>query len=113
MICGGTNYYIESLLWKVLIDQKVDEMRPKRILTEQNEENGASKKARTSEHAGQVDTDSSEWDSSTCDELTNEELHARLREIDPERAGELHFNDRRKVLRSIGGERQFTFEMIS
>ncbi len=23
VVCGGTNYYIESLLWKILIDQEV------------------------------------------------------------------------------------------
>ena len=33
-ICGGTNYYIESLLWKILVDQELPilgEMRKRTI----------------------------------------------------------------------------------
>jgi len=68
VICGGTNYYIESLLWKVLVSYNKDD-----------------------DGQGQE-----EWSA-----LSNEELHAKLKAVDPERADTLHPNDRRKVQNSL------------
>ena len=39
--------------------------------------------------------------------VSNESLHARLAEADPERAAQLTPADRRKVVRSLQGERVF------
>ena len=76
VICGGTNYYIESLLWDVLVKTKdVNTVEPI-----------AAKRAK-------------------CDDegLDNLQLYEKLKAIDPERAGELHPNERRKIIRSLEG----------
>jgi len=74
VICGGTNYYIESLLWDVLVKTKdgntVEPINRKRA----------------------------KFDDETLD---NVQLYEKLKEIDPERASELHPNERRKIARSL------------
>ena len=37
------------------------------------------------------------------DKMTDEELYDRLKQVDPNRAGELHRKDRRKIVRSLEG----------
>ena len=78
VICGGTNYYIESLLWDVLVESKTDSGTVEPVNMEEK-----------------VD-ESNEG-------LDNKELYEKLKEIDPERANELHPNERRKILRSLQG----------
>uniref|UniRef100_A0A8C5ME42 tRNA dimethylallyltransferase n=1 Tax=Leptobrachium leishanense TaxID=445787 RepID=A0A8C5ME42_9ANUR len=77
IIVGGTNYYIESLVWKVLVSQtgtkKVDDVSQK-TATQRKEE---------------------------LEQLDSHELHARLRNVDPEMASKLHPHDKRKVARSL------------
>ena len=77
VICGGTNYYIESLLWDVLVKTKdgntVEPINRKRA----------------------------KFDDETLD---NVQLYEKLKEIDPERASELHPNERRKIARSLEGK---------
>ncbi|XP_044270246.1 tRNA dimethylallyltransferase-like isoform X2 [Tribolium madens] len=70
IIVGGTNYYIESLLWKILIEEPGDHVKapPSRYL----------------DH-----------------ELPSEELHKKLKLLDPEMARRLHPNNKRKILRSL------------
>ncbi|KAF7644011.1 hypothetical protein LDENG_00229290, partial [Lucifuga dentata] len=75
IVVGGTNYYIESLLWKVLLD------------TGENEE---------SENAGDGGNRKSE-----LEKLGGAELHKRLKEVDPRMAAMLHPNDTRKIARSL------------
>lgn len=79
VICGGTNYYIESLLWNVLVNAQGSGSDAKPTLEPVN------KKVKVEED----------------DNLTNEELHAKLKSIDPERAKDLHPNERRKISRSL------------
>ena len=82
IICGGTNYYIESLVWKVLIDQELSGGTKRKL-----EDNQAEK--------GQfLDFDDS-W--------SNDDLYAKLREVDPERSRELMSSQRRKIVRSLQG----------
>lgn len=78
VICGGTNYYIESLLWQVLVE------------TSANTTESACKRFKTSD----VDDDS----------MSNSELYERLKEQDPERASQLHPQERRKIVRSLQGD---------
>ncbi|XP_023013035.2 tRNA dimethylallyltransferase isoform X1 [Leptinotarsa decemlineata] len=70
VVVGGTNYYIESLLWKILIDDgsyvEVPGVLP------------------NNEH-----------------ELPSEELHEKLKALDPSMARRLHPNNKRKILRSL------------
>ncbi|XP_054251176.1 tRNA dimethylallyltransferase [Indicator indicator] len=74
IVVGGTNYYIESLLWKVLINTK--------------------EKATTA--PGPVPDRKAE-----LEQLDGVELHRRLSQVDPEMAARLHPHDRRKLARSL------------
>lgn len=84
IIVGGTNYYIESLLWKILVDEwegaaDCDVTSPKRIkLREERLFEGQ--------------------------DMTNIEsnvLHEKLKQIDPEIANRLHPNNKRKIIRAL------------
>ncbi len=79
IVCGGTNYYIESLVWKILMDQTLT---------------GGTKRAID-------DTDDDE--SVEYESLSNEELLLKLAKVDPARSKEVHRNDRRKIVRSLQG----------
>ena len=82
IICGGTNYYIESLVWKVLIDQELSGETKRKLEDNQSEK-------------GQfLDFD---------DSRSSEDLYARLQEVDPERSKELMPSQRRKIVRSLQG----------
>ncbi|XP_034401833.1 tRNA dimethylallyltransferase isoform X2 [Cyclopterus lumpus] len=76
VVVGGTNYYIESLLWRVLlntaeIEEPADggDEAPNRKLA--------------------------------LEKLGGAELHKRLAEVDPGMAAMLHPNDKRKIARSL------------
>ncbi|XP_066125636.1 tRNA dimethylallyltransferase isoform X1 [Saccopteryx bilineata] len=71
IVVGGTNYYIESLLWKVLINAK-----------ETGTDKVNDQKAELEKEDGHV-------------------LYRRLRQVDPEMAAKLHPHDKRKVARSL------------
>ncbi|XP_068603439.1 tRNA dimethylallyltransferase [Brachionichthys hirsutus] len=77
IVVGGTNYYIESLLWKVLVDTR-----------QENEKSG-------------VVGDSSPNRKLALEELTGTELHKRLIEVDPKMAAMTHPNEKRKLIRSL------------
>ncbi|XP_016369208.1 tRNA dimethylallyltransferase isoform X3 [Sinocyclocheilus rhinocerous] len=72
IIVGGTNYYIESILWKVLID------------TGQGSDT-LSEKGGTCESRVELE------------KLGGPELHRRLKEVDPDMAAILHPHDARKI----------------
>ncbi|KAF4800127.1 tRNA dimethylallyltransferase, mitochondrial [Turdus rufiventris] len=74
IVVGGTNYYIESLLWKVLINTK-----------------------EKSSSAPRPDSDRKV----ELEQLDSAELHWRLSQVDPEMAAKLHPHDKRKVARSL------------
>ena len=76
VICGGTNYYIESLLWNVLADSSPSD-------------------SSTIEPIDKISKDD------TNDNITTKDLYEKLKDIDPERAEHLHPNERRKILRSL------------
>uniref|UniRef100_A0AC11CPZ0 tRNA isopentenyltransferase 1 n=1 Tax=Ovis aries TaxID=9940 RepID=A0AC11CPZ0_SHEEP len=73
IIVGGTNYYIESLLWKVLVNAKPQEMGTEKVID---------RKGELEKEDGHV-------------------LHKRLSQVDPEMAAKLHPHDKRKVARSL------------
>ncbi|KAM9776695.1 tRNA dimethylallyltransferase isoform 3-T3 [Syngnathus typhle] len=73
IVVGGTNYYIESLLWRVLLDAGRDDLE------------------------GDGDTDRK----LELEKLEGAELHKRLMEVDPKMAALLHPNDKRKIARSL------------
>ncbi|XP_070620961.1 tRNA dimethylallyltransferase isoform X2 [Erythrolamprus reginae] len=73
IVVGGTNYYVESLLWKVLFDTKGEAGGP--VVAE-------------------------EWKAG-LERLESEELHRRLRLVDPNMAARLHPHNKRKIIRSL------------
>ncbi|XP_070466266.1 tRNA dimethylallyltransferase isoform X22 [Equus przewalskii] len=73
IVVGGTNYYIEALLWKVLVNAKPQEMDTEKVID---------RKVELEKEDGHV-------------------LHKRLSQVDPERAAKLHPHDKRKVARSL------------
>ncbi|XP_016981934.1 tRNA dimethylallyltransferase [Drosophila rhopaloa] len=75
IIVGGTNYYIESLLWDVLVD------------SEDKQTEGTPLK----EHRKQEDLDA----------MSTTDLHHYLAQIDAGSANRIHPNNRRKILRAI------------
>ncbi|NWI04032.1 MOD5 dimethylallyltransferase, partial [Tichodroma muraria] len=74
IVVGGTNYYIESLLWKVLINTKEKPSSAPRPDGDRKVE---------------------------LEQLDSAELHRRLSQVDPEMAAKLHPHDKRKVARSL------------
>ncbi|XP_062996067.1 tRNA dimethylallyltransferase isoform X2 [Elgaria multicarinata webbii] len=76
IVVGGTNYYIESLLWNVLIDTEEKARSPSA------EEGAVDRKAE-------------------LEKLASQELHHRLSQVDPKMAAKLHPHDKRKVARSL------------
>nr|XP_033810293.1 tRNA dimethylallyltransferase isoform X1 [Geotrypetes seraphini] len=75
IIVGGTNYYIESLLWKFLIDTK-------------EISNGDTSKPTTSRTL-------------ELEQLDGPELYRHLSQVDPQMASKLHPHDKRKLARSL------------
>lgn len=84
MIVGGTNYYIESLLWKILVSEIQEDTS---VLVSEREDGMLFKKFKTDKDNGEPPT--------------NEYLYQKLKEVDPEMAEQLHPNNRRKILRSV------------
>ncbi|KYO25801.1 tRNA dimethylallyltransferase, mitochondrial [Alligator mississippiensis] len=74
IVVGGTNYYIEALLWKVLVDTKKKISPARRLTVDRKEE---------------------------LEKLDGQELYRRLSQVDPEMAAKLHPHDKRKVSRSL------------
>lgn len=94
IIVGGTNYYIESTLWKVLASQPNDNNR-KRKAESVDKDN-------TEDVDANQDTSSHQWYTSDKFEgRTPEELHKLLQSVDPDSAQRLHPNDIRKVKRAL------------
>ncbi|XP_057210408.1 tRNA dimethylallyltransferase [Triplophysa rosa] len=75
IIVGGTNYYIESILWKILIDSGGSDTESERGVASESRED--------------------------LEKLGGPELHRRLKEVDPDMAALLHPHDARKIARSL------------
>lgn len=98
IVVGGTNYYIESLLWKVLVNP-VPIVGEKRKA--EDESTAATKQRRL---AVNKSIEEEEVNGSSDDRLTNidsVELYRLLTAVDPPMAVRLHPNNRRKVIRAL------------
>ena len=71
VLVGGTHYYIESVLWNVLLD--------------------AAKDGKSTANVDAVPVDA----------MTNDQLYAELTRVDPVQAQRTHPNDRRRVMASL------------
>lgn len=111
IIVGGTNYYIESILYQVLMpDTKSSDPELNSL-----ERPGSSEHANDSSQCLDTNFDlsndmppkskrikldeNSEETRSELNNLSNEELYERLKEVDPGMANRYHPNDRRKIIR--------------
>ena len=100
VICGGTNYYIESLLWKILVDVDMPFIvGGKRLIDNSDNSNNKSVKTENSGDEG-ISIESVDW-SNDNNEINTSDLFDLLRIIDPERAKVLHPKERRKIWRSL------------
>ena len=99
MVVGGTNYYIESLLWQILIETPDESQGSEASCVSSSEKTSASvkntKKAKEEESYVELDIKKPRLELPQ----TNEELHEKLAQVDPEMARRLHPNNRRKVIR--------------
>ncbi|EZA55037.1 tRNA dimethylallyltransferase, mitochondrial [Ooceraea biroi] len=107
IIVGGTNYYIESLLWEILLtDPKTisstltDPAATNPIESRSDDRYNIRADWQNDDDEDDATTPAkrSKFDTRMCDD-SNEELHRKLMEIDPEMARTLHPNNRRKVIR--------------
>ncbi|XP_076671668.1 tRNA dimethylallyltransferase isoform X4 [Andrena cerasifolii] len=101
IIVGGTNYYIESLLWQILLPN------PENSAARPNDSSRAttdgSNKRSDRNIEEQEDVLSTKKMKIELDRSTNEsseELLKKLAKIDPEMAKRLHPNNKRKIIRS-------------
>lgn len=117
---GGTNYYIESLLWKVLVTSQAQYKHVKWTTdnpeSNEDDETGApaATEPQTKDSADQPTTSGGK-DEARIENITLEhllkmsalemvnvaevELHRHLKDVDPATAVRLHPNNRRKVIR--------------
>ena len=104
IICGGTNYYIESLIWKILIEDesKTTELplNIKKVKSKDVKDTETSQAIEPYNKASKTVV-ASNSDNDNTDNFSNLELYEQLRKLDPERANTLHLNERRKVIRSL------------
>lgn len=142
IIVGGTNYYIESIVYQILVEHTedaeellwdkskrkrdfdvVDEGGNKRIANDSDDSENSKETSVTTaeskekdestsqsgveddatslkdEEKKNIDAETLKHDVDNQSRFTNEELHSRLKAIDPVMASRLHPNNRRKVLR--------------
>lgn len=121
IIVGGTNYYIESIVYQILVedmndsnallwetskrkrdnvDNKNDESQPKKLAVDCNSDvDKEPVSSDVNEVENFIDKQKLQKEIDNESNFTNEEIHAKLKSIDPVMASRLHPNNRRKVLR--------------
>ena len=105
VICGGTNYYIESLLWKILVDEDLPYIvGGKKLIEEPIEETNTSELHETTEEKMEeeepISISSVNWSNDNGKPSTIQ-LYELLKSVDPDRASVLHPRERRKIWRSL------------
>ncbi|CAL1265638.1 unnamed protein product [Larinioides sclopetarius] len=99
IIVGGTNYYIESLLWEVLIPNKKE--YNKLLFDEDSNFDMDSYTIPSNVSSSTTNLFKQKITADSFEDISSIELHKSLKEIDPEMANSLHPEDRRKVIRSL------------
>ena len=105
VICGGTNYYIESLLWKILVDEDLPYIvGGKKLIEEPIEETNTSELRETTEEKMEeeepISISSVNWSNDNGKPSTIQ-LYELLKSVDADRASVLHPRERRKIWRSL------------
>ena len=100
VICGGTNYYIESLLWKILVDEDLPFIvGGKRLIDKSDDSSNKVVKTETIE-GEDISIESVDW-SNDDNVINTRKLFDLLKSVDSERANVLHPKERRKIWRSL------------
>jgi len=89
IVVGGTHYYIEALLWNLLILEQSGSDNSTAIFS-----------SNSGDCSGQKVCDNNEK-SEKYEKMSTDELHQELSKVDIESAHRIHPNDRRKVLRAL------------
>lgn len=98
IVVGGTNYYIESLLWKVLVNPVVVGEKRK---TDDGQSSSTLTKRVATENKTTADEDVIQATDEKLSSTDSVELHRLLTAVDPLMAVRLHPNNRRKVIRAL------------
>lgn len=103
IIVGGTNYYIESLLWKVLVEPSATDKEPQRKTIEKTEsvENVDTKVLNSESQTMSAEDRLQRMTPNDLEGKDRQYLHELLAEVDPLSAQRLHPNDERKVRRAL------------
>uniref|UniRef100_A0A1I8NV79 C2H2-type domain-containing protein n=1 Tax=Stomoxys calcitrans TaxID=35570 RepID=A0A1I8NV79_STOCA len=115
IVVGGTNYYIESLLWDILVSSTSTEdisLSPsatassagnaaKPIAAAATTTNEASNEVQDVAPVSENSKNPSFIDPSEMLTMQSEFLHNHLRTFDPETANRIHPNNKRKIIRAI------------
>ena len=119
IVVGGTNYYIESVLWDILIDENGSKLTSSSSSGDESEEPAKGIKQRKKIQSKEVEYSKDalgdtvmtcgETDKGTSQseeikrhlESSKTSLYERLREVDPAMADRLHPSDSRKIARSL------------
>lgn len=92
IIVGGTNYYIESLLWQNLVSPSVGFKRKKCDILDNDEiDSFTSEVKEFIESPIEINE--------RMEEMESKILHEYLKQIDPSMAHRLHPNNKRKIMR--------------
>lgn len=98
ILVGGTNYYIESILWKVLVNPPKDIGKRKMDSIDDGAEIDAKKPNLIEDSSENRTIHSYEEEFKTLNSL---ELYKLLESVDPDTAKRLHPNDIRKIKRAL------------
>ncbi|KFB47864.1 AGAP000639-PA-like protein [Anopheles sinensis] len=105
IVVGGTNYYIESILWKVLISDGVQREQPRKRRLSPDLAPSAIKPsdgAAPSELEALVShLPTMQGSADNLESYDSALLHQALARVDPETADRLHPNNKRKILRAL------------
>ncbi|CAD7090228.1 unnamed protein product [Hermetia illucens] len=107
IVVGGTNYYIESLLWDILVSpptsvtSSASSKMVKDSLKSRSGSSSPEMMQREDDRDGDSSTPSDEISDLELETMSPKELHDRLRQVDPISAGRLHPNNKRKILRAL------------
>lgn len=107
VIVGGTHYYIESLLWKVLLDDDPTGEQTDDDLLYERDRRRREVNDETFPTDDVVDDDDDDdqllktlsFNQDSPAHLSSARLHQLLKKIDPDMADTIHPNNRRKILR--------------
>nr|XP_027197124.1 tRNA dimethylallyltransferase-like isoform X2 [Dermatophagoides pteronyssinus] len=102
IIVGGTNYYIESILWDTLVGSKEQKISDDKEFKIETDEDGNYSEILANEIETINDLlQKQKLTYRNLRSISNEKLYEFLKEIDPESANTLHLHNRRKVIRCL------------